>query len=435
MKARHSAAIRLGAATFLSIGFLLYSVEFLSTSQRRPASVEPGFVELIVVPPYRPQNWSTPRKLLKSQIANAITIAPQKLFAPGWHKSSTGHGMIHFKCESSTGPLEEWTGFSGDGDGKGTRLVFKEKAGLGVLLYEFPDGHVQSPDFVQNYITESSKVQRHKPRFMKMPISREQCDLMACHLKAFRAVKAPTYGFTPDPLKYEGAGCTSYATSFLQVAGLYEPEFDRWWRKLVISSRLVGKRSLQKEHGAIDSDQPGKVGWLKVLALFKKSKWRAEGTSNYELNILDPQLMVDFVDDVIQCAEDETRCSDRRALRWVQAKGARKIDNAFGPAIELASTDFFDRDHAGTQACPVGSTAGAAQEAPAGTAALVGTQVEAPSNVASDPSDDEHESSILEAIQKPESIPAMSGALEDAVLEAREKRIPLFFHGGFLYTP
>ncbi len=395
MKARHSAAVRLSAATFLSIGFLLYTALLISAPERRPASTDPGFVELIVVPPFMPQDWSTPRRLLLSQAVNAVTIGPQKLFAPDWHKSSTGHGMIHFKCESSTGPIEEWTGFSGDGSGKGTRLVFKEKAGLGVLLYEFADGHVQTADFVQTYISESSKVSRHRPRFLRMPISREQCDLMACHLKAFRAVKDPAYGFTPDPLKYEGGGCTSYAASFLQVSGLFEPEFERWWRKLVISSRLVGKASLQVERGkvAIDKDQPGKVGWLKVLSLFKKSKWRSEGTKNYELEILDPQLMVDFIDDVIKCTQGEVKCSDRRALAWVKSKGARLLDNSLGPAVELSVSDFFDSDHAGTQACPIGATsdAGAAAEGitDEGGASKTETDVEA---------------AVLEPVQVPEKL-------------------------------
>jgi len=329
---------------------------------RQPASTEPaseggepitGYVEILVNPPFVPQDWSSPRRLAVTMAKAAVAIGVADQLHPKIKHSSLGHGMIHFSCANPSGStVDEWSGYSGNFKAEGNDLVVKQKTGLAVLFHKF-SAHFQESDVVEKYMEMTRKAKK-RPRFIRFNVTARQCAAMTCHLNRFKSSfadpereKNMKYGFTVDPNTYEGGGCTSYATSFIERAGLYHPIFDRWKRHLTVSEAFIGETI--EEKGDTDDRRIVRIG--KIFGKLGKS-WTVDGYANREMDILDPQLMEKFMSDARECASGG-ECADPEIAEWVRVNRVVPVENAYTDGIhvqvdQLISPQWLAR---GLQSC------------------------------------------------------------------------------------
>jgi len=97
------------------------------------------------------------------------------------------------------------------------------------------------------------------------------------HLETLQIQDRLQYGFPCEPRRKEGAGCTAFAMSFLEIAGLLRPEFKSWQQKILVSQNLIGRH----EQG---------VSVTETLTSRESRQWGAAETAR-ELHFWDPDLM------------------------------------------------------------------------------------------------------------------------------------------------
>jgi hypothetical protein len=239
--------------------------------ERDLPSVEDSITLYIVPPPAR-LSWDSPKSLARSTVWSSIRS--------GYH--SIGHVTVQTSCRLSTGArISFWTGMTASDDNPADKdLLIREKIGLGILFYPFK-GRIERPaELYRDIVIASTRINRlFTLRFLVTP---EQCDRVHAYYRGYVSSGPKGYGQSFRPRHLEGAGCTAYAASYLEVAGILTPEIKESWSK-----------SLRVPKGAIGtSEEPVKLTEL----LFKKrfSRWAEEHEPHVPLFIYDTQFMFDW---------------------------------------------------------------------------------------------------------------------------------------------
>lgn len=157
-------------------------------------------------------------------------------------------------------------------------LVLKEKLGLGVLFHVF-EGRLQiagevSTDLKARYRTGAVS-------WVKFLIDANHCSKIARYFDEYTARGAyRRYGLSLKPSLFEGAGCSAFAVSFLEAAGLLDAEFERNWAKTVrVPEGLVGGKGRR-------------VGVTRVLWA---SRWAGADEPHREIHFGSPDHMHEWV--------------------------------------------------------------------------------------------------------------------------------------------
>jgi hypothetical protein len=180
-------------------------------------------------------NWSSPRSLSLSVLTNRINP-----FVPS-PRHPMGHVNIEVTTDTDDGRSHRHfiTGMVAQETGSQLKLVLVDQIGLSVLFHSFP-GHIED---------ESEIVPQFEPRMrqgsmsiLSLKISPAIRDRLIRYEKSYREKNwGHSYGLANRPLHGEGAGCSAYAASFLQVAGLELPEFrDNWSQTIRLPNSLLG---------------------------------------------------------------------------------------------------------------------------------------------------------------------------------------------------
>ena len=296
-----------------------------------PSFSSAGTLQVIIAPPQRYIDWSTPQSLsasflkgwLKSHQLNPLTRK----------KTAMGHGMVHVQCADPDRVEHEfWTGITGNGDTE-QKLVLHEKVGVGVLLMDFDNGFIQAEDEVRSTISayrgrleknNQGETTRLKPLFVEFKLTPKECKDAVDFYQAFKnkSFKEPKsieerkqlpateklyFGLSLDPYELYtkngadgvlGGGCTSYATSFLKVTGHYNKEFDGLFkRQIEVGVKQMGSR----EH-------PN--GIVSVLLGKKGKSWMNKFSENSILSFYDPEKMYGFMDALQACGQNENAISE-----------------------------------------------------------------------------------------------------------------------------
>ncbi len=314
-----------------------------------------AFADSLTLYAYPPKNdlkWTSPRSTLYTflggELGKLILVGDNITSIDEWgeestireyYKSSMGHTIAHIKCTSSDNKAHDsWVSFSGQNflevDKKN---ILKEHMGLGVLFYDYIDGHIISgEDNIKRLVyykggrREGKKV---SPRYMQYKIGTKACDdimkmtdfFKSFHFKAGTTLeelqKLPDEKklyFTTTMEPYEtylermnnpkskvGGGCAPFAVGLLKAAGLFEQYFDDNWRLNVqVSEKLMGN----KENPVT----------LKDLLLNKTSKtWTHEGYNNRLMSVYDPNLIWTFIGKVNECLKTNKKNCAPEYLPWV----------------------------------------------------------------------------------------------------------------------
>ena len=168
-------------------------------------------------------SWSSPGDLVRGTLLNE---------AGGLALNFTrtiGHVAITVKCAATANAPEAHyqSGMTNRDSDDFNDLVLKQQIGFGMLFDNVP-GELETEARVQQTIDE--RKQSGLMRFVRFQIAEDVCRGLLGYAAAYQAENVQkNYGLEARPLYKEGAGCSAYGMSYLQLANLLEPRFVQGW--------------------------------------------------------------------------------------------------------------------------------------------------------------------------------------------------------------
>ncbi len=201
-------------------------------------------------------DWSSPRGLVISALKNQATFQKDP-----WGQTWTEINCPELKMLFTVKPKNY--NFLGQ--------IFFESQGLEVLFHTF-EGHMLSDaEALSHYKTEGQIYS------LKFNINSNQCSRIADYFKEFQKYKVDkNFGLPHRPLFAEGASGSSFAASFVEVAGLMDEGYrEEWTRGLNVPDKNINvngfKLLTSADHWAKNQDtqkrilfyDPEKIGnWI-----------------------------------------------------------------------------------------------------------------------------------------------------------------------------
>jgi len=359
-----------------------------------------GSMTVYSYPPYRPLNWSTPKKLLKGFLSTEVhqvmaggdriryrSDYGDDLTFSSQYTSTMGHTLIHYECALPTGEkVNRWVGFSGEDYGEvNKRILLKDQLGMGVIFYNFIDGHIVRgmKNILSLIFYKSTKYPMPdgteaiaKPRYIRFGLGSSACaDIhhMTHFFETFRfkpgtpyaqlAARKPEdtlfYNLNYDP--YEsylrrmetgqglvGGGCAPYVAAMVKRAGLYEPLFDKAWKiPISVSHRLIGSSS--SDPNGVNGPVPKKVSPWSILFGDLGKHWHHQGFSNREISAYDPMKIWEFTGAVHYCLQ-----SPKNLARSGCTSAARAWIAQHGNRLSVGKSERFSHEYS-RLVTPIGS--------------------------------------------------------------------------------
>lgn len=246
---------------------------------------------LYMVPSPVGMDWSTPSSLAKSAFQNRISFKPRFM----------GHVFVELKC----GTTHELTGMVGKSFDYLNQLLVNQK-GLGILYHSF-EGQLEEKKDIQKELSEYFKTGH--TNFLKILLNDQQCSRALTYLKEYRAQNVGRYyGLANRPRHGEGAGCTAFGTSFLDVLNLIDEDMRENWSQTVnIPLELAGSPLTQES-----------VSLIKIM--FNAGSWAKENEKHQKLTFWDPDRMFAWV--------------KNKAAKPHQSYAVTKIQNSVGIVMD-----------------------------------------------------------------------------------------------------
>ena len=209
-------------------------------------------------------DWASPRSLARSVLLNQLSFAGHPI----------GHVQIGLE---SPGTRRFATGMVQISMPEQRKKIIQEGLGLGTLFRDFP-GRIETTDAI--YPEIQGRFSRGNISYLKFLVS------PAAHARALTYAReyvergySAHYGLPNRPLYGEGAGCSAFAASFLEVTGLLDPEFfSAWSRTICVPEKWIG---------GVDR----KVSLLGLLDPRGSSSWATESEPHRKIFFWDPDLM------------------------------------------------------------------------------------------------------------------------------------------------
>lgn len=177
-----------------------------------------NILTLFFIPSPTKLKWESPKVLTESVLKNEII---NFLFSK---THSIGHANIEVKCKVQGKTVSFLTGMTGAENREVMDVLLKKKIGMGILLHTFK-GHLDELPLIQKDFKQRFK--NGKISYIRFLISEETCTrLNEYYVEYQRLGLQNSYGLSNRPLYKEGAGCSAFAASFVEVAGLFLPELE-----------------------------------------------------------------------------------------------------------------------------------------------------------------------------------------------------------------
>lgn len=231
-------------------------------------------------------DWSSPTNLARTTALSAIS---KGIFGDA---SAVGHAQVGWVSNDGKGHIiSGGAGETGQHGGEGAKAALSGW-GLNVMEMVFLDGHLESKQEVLDRI----KLADDRKGFSWMAIKTDHNTLMKMvnFIQEFdKSGAAKNYGFPLDPLKFQGAGCTSFANASFYKTDLNIPIFEASKRKINLPLQYMGKRTepvpnTRSPELASGSDQEKKVSTFNIL--FNKVNWASESEPHKDFEFFDPEL-------------------------------------------------------------------------------------------------------------------------------------------------
>lgn len=244
-------------------------------------------------------DWSTPNRLAWSALRNEFARSPYPV------KHSIGHANIELDC----GERRVLSGMTSSGDSPEARALLLENIGMGVLFRDFA-GELEKPEEIalELPVRQSGGDLSH----LTVLLSDSTCArLMQFHDEYRQRGYGAHYGLVNRPRHGEGAGCTAYATAYLDVGGLILPEMrSSWSRTIRVPLDMIG--------GGEAGAPKKRVSFFRLLFAGWR-KWAGPNEEHREVFFWDPDAMHEWVGQVFDSnRKDFERISHgkSRGLVW-----------------------------------------------------------------------------------------------------------------------
>lgn len=260
--------------------------------------------------------WDSPRALVASTLQNQVSYARSR---QSGDKHSIGHVNIELRCPLEDGSIETiWAGVSSADSSEERELLLEQGYGLGVLFHTFRGKLLQGPDFVPAL---QKRFERGNIAFLTFAVSEAACARMRRYFQEYVSrLDFKKYGLPNRPRHGEGAGCTAFATSFLEIGGLFPSELSRAWSRLIrVPSRWIGGPSSGQS-----------VSLLRLLFAPNTGRWAQAHEPHQTVFFWDPDLMFDWVQKTYDAASSpkanilpfqfEQRSYQKARGLWVDAR-------------------------------------------------------------------------------------------------------------------
>ncbi len=253
--------------------FMLFLILF---STNLMAKTEPHLT-LYFIPSPLGMDWSTPAKIAISALKNRLRFKSHFM----------GHVLVELQCGNQT----ELTGMTGVNFDYLTQLLIHNR-GLGILYHSF-DGQLEDKSAVAENIKELT-AEGDRINFVKYILNEGQCNRAVTYLKEYREKSVGRYyGLANRPLYGEGAGCSAFGASFVEVIGLMDQDIkDAWTHTVNIPFAFAGPPLQEKG-----------VNLFKLI--LDGVNWAEENEPHQKLTFWSPDKMFDWVKLKISQAADE----------------------------------------------------------------------------------------------------------------------------------
>ncbi|MAW06835.1 MAG: hypothetical protein CME61_00985 [Halobacteriovoraceae bacterium] len=259
-------------------------------------------------------DWDSPQTLARSVLKNSY-LPTKFLF-----RHALGHVSTEIKCEDGFYHL---SGMTTKEKSEDVELLLNKKIGLGIMFYPMK-GKLQSEIEVRSDLRDRYK--KGKMNWLTFKIKSSTCERLKSYIQEYKSQNLDSvYGLVFNPRKKEGAGCSAFGISLLELSGLLTDEF-----KTEFAQRLYINNDLNGYNGSTD-----KASFYKILAGLNSRDWAQDTFTGKELFFWRPNKMYEWV-------KNKIRKVSKMNLRNYEII---KRGNTFGLKI--------DKTHVGTPNGPI----------------------------------------------------------------------------------
>lgn len=226
---------------------------------------------LYILPSPKGMDWSSPFSLASSAASNLMT----------GDKRFIGHVLVGLECPGRS----ELTGMTADKFDYVNQLLWQNR-GFGVFWHSFP-GRLETKDELTPELNEM--VSTGRGSFVRFLLSEGQCARLGKYLTEYRENNVGRhYGLAHRPLHAEGAGCSAFAVSFVEAAGLLDTTMREGWQNFAnIPPQLLGPPVREES-----------VSFFKIL--LSGSSWAKENSPHTKIIFWDPDRMNRWVQEQLK---------------------------------------------------------------------------------------------------------------------------------------
>ncbi len=281
------------------------------------AQAQTNTITLYFYPSPKGIEWNGPRGLTLSAYIN------QEAYSPYARPTRIGHAQVEVQCQGTenSSALHILSGTTSVDSSTEQELLFKQQVGLGILFYDFL-GREESPSEIEAAIAERAGT-RDISSFT-IQVSADNCQRVAAYYQAYKSKNLHEhYGLSLRPRFEEGGGCSAYAASFLDVAGVLEPTlWDKWGRFVRVPESFIG--------------EPGRAVSIEDI-FFYAFRWAKKTEPHLELKVWDPDRMHKWVLEKVRKfsrlgAKERYELSEQRGVKgisWDRREVAPSSDPLF----------------------------------------------------------------------------------------------------------
>jgi hypothetical protein len=245
---------------------------------------------LYLYPSTRRIDWESPTRLARSTLKSTRAGLTHEA------AMDLGHVAVSVQC----GEAQRWGGMSRRDKGESMKLVLRQGAGLGTLLHNF-QGKLDTQAQIEDW--NATHAERGTLRIVDFTLSPEQCSTLIVHMDEYIAAgQQHNYGLANSPFNGDGAGCSAFAASFVEVAGLLDDtRREAWSTTAYIPADLIGRHhrtiyATDSEPMATPDHNLPRVGFASIAV--RRRDWaNPTDTSATSLFFFSPDFMYDWADD------------------------------------------------------------------------------------------------------------------------------------------
>jgi hypothetical protein len=241
------------------------SIDHLQTDPQNLSQISHYSLKIHIIPSPYGFCWESPKSIFIS-LRNYLSIK---------YRHKIGHAFVVLSRDSE---IIAATGMTGETNYQVFYDLVFRKRGINFLFQMFR-GRLEEANSVLSDIEYHQKL--GKIDTMEFDLDREQFLVCLKHLKSWCEQGCyKRYGLTLKPDLDKGAGCVSFALSFLQITNLLnDDQLAQWTRRIRIPRTMI-------------SNSKYKIGLASLIVkMFSKKSWGTQGDSFLDLEFLDPDLI------------------------------------------------------------------------------------------------------------------------------------------------